>query len=298
MLMFSIYKNELRNTFMWHLGWLLTLIFLLLLVILIYPGDQAMKDFMPLLQIDLFEAFIGSIGGSSPNYTLWIAILLPMIVVFYFIYGITTGVRVVTQSLSDHTGELIHTLPVSRNKFLITRILVTFGPFILFFILQFLLLWSNFFGYGIEFNKLVTITWWGILFLVGSMCIGMILGLLASNSGRGLQFSFIFVLFLYAIQILGRLQPDYANINNFNPLNFYQPEVVLLTNTMKEGEILGQNFPLYPIYTILLVFFLIIFSFVEFNRKDLSEDAGIHLNGLKKIKKTLFFLLIFLKPLR
>ncbi len=284
MKLISIYKNELRINITWHFAWIFTLGFLLLLIIIIYPGDQAMKDFMPLLQIDLFEAFIGSIGGSSPNYTLWIAILIPMIVIAYFLYGITTGVRVVNQSISDHTGELIHTLPVSRNNFLLTRILVTFLPFLLFFLLQFFLFWTNIFGQNIETKKLLTITWWGILFMICTMFIGIALGLIAGNTGRGYQFSLLFVLILYVMQIIGRLQPDYANLNNFNPLNFYQPEIVLLTDTMEEGKLLDQSFPLFPIYTLILTIILILLVFFEFNRKDLSEDAGIHFNTSKLVK--------------
>ena len=54
---------------------------------------------------------------------------------------------------------------------------------LIFFIAQFLLLGLNIFGFSIEFDKLFTITWLGILFLVGAMTIGIILGLIAGNTG-------------------------------------------------------------------------------------------------------------------
>ena len=280
-----ILKTEFKNNIIWHTGWIVTLIFMLILVIVIYPGDQAMRDFMPLLQIDLFEAFIGSIGGASPNYTLWIAILIPMMTIGYFLYGLTTGVRVVTQSISDHTGELIHTLPVTRSNFLLSRMIVNYIPFSLFFLFQFILLFFNITGYSIEFEKLLTITWWGMLYLLGAMLIGMILGLIAGNTGRGFQLSFLLVLVLYAIQILGRLQANYVDINNFNPLNFYQPEIVLLTNTMKEGLVFGYNYPIYPVYIAIMVIICWILAFFEYNRKDLDENAGFHLNFFNKFNK-------------
>lgn len=281
----SVFKNELLENINWHFGWFLGLFGSLLLLVVIYPGDEAIRDFMPLLQTDLFEAFIGSIGGASPNYTLWIAILIPMMTVAYFLYGLTTGVRVAVQSISDQTGELIHTLPVSRKQFLLARFVAPIVPFIIFIVSQFIIFGTDIFGYAIEPEKLVTISWWGLFFLIGATCIGIVLGLLAGNTGRGMQYSFLFTLLLYAIQVIGRLQTDYADLNNFNPLNFYQPETVLLSNTMKEGTLFDTTFPLYPVYTVVLIFILLIFAFLEYNRKDLSDDAGFHLNIFKRLSK-------------
>ncbi len=271
----SIYFTELKASLTWHIGWFLTIASFLGIAILFYPGEETMKDFMPLLEEDYFEAFLGSIGGSSPGYTLWIALLFAFISLSVFLYSITTGARIAVQSITDKTGELIHTTPVSRTTFFSVRWLVAMTAITIYFLFQFVLLSLPIMGEVVEFDKLVTVTWMGLFFAIMSLSIGLVLGLLAGNTSKGLQFTILFTLVLYGLHLLGNIQPEVANLNDLNPLAYYQSTNIFLGMSLKDE---------YLVYMFLFSFILTPLALWEFNRKDLTDDAGVTLNFIRRIK--------------
>lgn len=275
--------TETRSSFVWHLGWFLAMIGLVTIAVIIYPGEEAIEGMLPLLEDELFEAFLGQLGGVEPSYTLWIGMFIPFMSVFVFLYGMMSGVRVAVQSVTEGTGELVHTLPVSRTFFLLTRSLVAFAAMAIYFLAQFVLLSTPFWGSAIVFNDLVTVTWWGLLFGVFSLFFGVGLGLVAGNSTRGMQFGLLAILVFYAMQILGRVRTEAENLNEFNPLNFYKPESVVLAGTMEESTLAGLTYPTYPVYLVFLVLTLLLVTMLEFNRKDLTDDAGVSLRSFHNL---------------
>lgn len=307
----SIYLSELRASFVWHASWLMTLLVFLFLLIGIYPGDQAMKDLVPLLQTSYFEDIIGNFGSASPGYTLWISFMLPFMTIILLIYAMTSGVRTAVQSVSDGTGELFHTLPVSRTEYILTRTVSNFTPLGLYFLIQLIILSIPVEGHFIKFNVLINIGWWGILFCLFGLTFGILFGLLAGNSAKGHQMSILVILLFYAIQILARINSGISSLNDINPLSFYQPDQYILGNGfVKNEKLFGFTYYYYPVLLVILSFVFVILGLIEFKRKDLSDDAGFHLNifrrfSLKqrsklskrdlKIIRIVFFPLMFVK---
>ena len=280
----SIYKTELRASIVWHIAWLVSLTAFLLLLVVIYPGDKAMNDLTPLFQTSYFQDLLGNFGSASPGYALWISLLLPFMTIILLIYAMTTGVRTAVQSVSDGTGELLHTLPVSRSQFLITRLLSNLTPILVYFIIQGIVFSTPVAGHTIKFDVLVTLGWWGFLFCLFGVLFGILFGLFVGNSSKGHQVSIIVILVFYALQIMARLNTNVTSLNDINPLSYYQPDQYLLgLGFVKEGKIFGISYHYYPVVLLLLSILFLLIGLFEFNRKDLSDDAGFHLNFIRRI---------------
>ena len=267
------------------MAWLVTLGAFLLLLIGIYPGDNAMKQIIPLLQTASVEDLLGYFGSASPGYPLWISFMIPFMTIILLIFAMTTGVRTAVQSISDGTGELFYTLPVSRIKFLIIRIISNFIPLVLYFFIQLIIFSIPIAGHTIPMDYLLNIGWWGSLFCLFGLLFGALFGLLAGNSSKGHQYSIIVILLLYALQIVTRVSTNLSNLDDFNPLTYYQPEQYLLGKGFaKNGTLFGTTYYYYPVLLLLLCIVFFIISLFEFNHKDLSNDAGFHLNFIKRIR--------------
>ena len=281
----SILKTELRSNLIWNVAWLVTLGAFLLLLIGIYPGDTAMKQLTPLLQTASVEDLLGYFGTASPGYPLWISFMIPFMTIILLIFAMTTGVRSAVQSISDGTGELFYTLPVSRIKFLIMRIIANFIPLVFYFLIQLIIFSIPIDGHTIPIDYLLNIGWWGSLFCLFGLLFGILFGLLAGNSSNGHHYSIIVILLLFALQIVARVSTSLSNLNDFNPLTYYQPEQYLLgKGFVKNGILFGITYYYYPVLLFLLCIVFFIICLFEFNHKDLSNDAGFHLNIIKRIR--------------
>lgn len=284
----AIYFSELRANFVWHAAWLATFTGFLLLLVEIYPGDKTMQVFLTLMQTSAyFEDLLGKFGSSSAGFSLWVSMMFPFMVIFLLIYAMTTGVRAAIQSVSDGTGELFHTLPVSRSGFISTRAISNFTYIIIYFIIQTIIFSIPFTGHTLKINYLVNIAWWGLLFSLFGLLIGMLMGLLAGNSTKGHQLSIILILVFYSFQILTRININLSSLDNINPLTYYQPDQYLIgLGFVKNEKLFGITYYYYPVALFLFSIVLFIMCLMEFNRKDLSNDAGLHFNFFKRLSLT------------
>lgn len=285
MKLLSISKTELRTNLVWHVAWLGSLSAGLLILIGLYPGDASLRKLLTLFQSPSYEEFFGNIISSVNPYYLWITVMIPFLTILLLIYAMTTGVRTAIQSISDGTGELFYTLPVSRVNYLITRLISNFIPLSLFYVVEAVIFSIPIDGHIVAVKYLVNITWWGILFSFFGLIVGIILGLLAGNASKGYQLSIILVLILYALQVVSQVpNSNLSNLNDYNFLSFYQPGQNLMgLGFVKNIDFFGLTLYYYPLVLAILSIILFIIGIVEFRRKDLSNDAGFHLNVFKRI---------------
>ena len=283
----SIYITELRANLVWNLAWLGTFIGFLLILIGVYPGEKEMQTFLTLFQTSAyFQDIVGNFGNASPGYTLWISFMIPFDVIILMMYAMTTGVRTAVQSVSEGTGELLHTLPVSRTTFLLTRAISNFTYIIGYFVIQTIMFSLPLTGSAnyIKLNNLLSIGWWGVIFCLFSFSLGILVGLLAGNSAKGHQISLILIMFFYIVEVLARVSSDFSSLNNINPLTYYQPDQYLIgRGFVKNVKVFGFTYYYYPVFLLYLSIVILFLSVYEFNRKDLSNDAGVHFNVLKRI---------------
>lgn len=218
-------------------------------------------------------------------YNLWLTFLIPFLVICLFIYSITSGVKTGVQSISDKTGELFHTLLISRERLLLIRILSNLTPIIAFFIIQFVLLSIHSFGPTGLFDqeKIVTITIWGILFGIFALLAGVLLGLVMGNTTKGLQVTILFVLVSFVSKTVLQINANLHILEYVVPLLYYQPsQYILYRSFVKNVNILSISFPIYPIILILISVILVLVNLIIFNRKDLIDDAGFHISLFKR----------------
>lgn len=248
----TIYITELRQNSIWHLLWL---VFLLSYALWMYD--------------------------------LWLTFLFPFLVIGLLIYTMTSGVRAGVQSITNKTGELLHTLPVSRKEFLSVRILANLTPIILFFCIQYAFLTIHSFGLVglVDQNKILTITFWGMLFGLFGLLLGLFLGILTGNTSKGLQLSLMVVLISFTSQTLINMNTSLSSLADFIPLDYYQPgQYLLFKSFVKDSTLFSVSFHLYPVLLVVLSVLLLCCSLIIFNRKDLLNDAGINFPYFHKIK--------------
>ncbi|MHA2251250.1 MAG: ABC-2 transporter permease [Candidatus Kariarchaeaceae archaeon] len=292
----AVFKTEFRDTLAWHLAWIIGITLYSGLIVAIYPGEEAMQSFMNLLEDEFFQAFLGDIGGEDPSFVLWVAMMAPMTVLIFMIYALLAGTRLTLKSISDNTGELVHTLPIDKKRIISYRLFVTvsFFMFLLFLWLIPILLYSNTYPIIRLFNSF----WWALLYCLLGIAVGMLLGVLTGSMERGQQSGLLLILFFYVFQIITRLQPDIEWINELNFLEWYAPSGVLLKNDIDWS---------YVIRLLVIVPILLYLAITIFDQKDLIKETGFSVNirnrnylvflerysFLKPYLKVLFIILLF-----
>ena len=282
---FSMYVVELRANLVWHIAWLASFIGFLAILVIIYPGKKVMESFLTIMQqSSYFQDVLGNFSTATAGYYFWISFMLPFVIILLLMYAMMTGVRTAVQSVTEGTGELLHTMPVSRTNFLITRAIANFTYIIGYFILQTVIFSIPVGGNTIKLNYLLNIAWWGLLFSIFGLLLGILVGLVAGNATKGYQLSIILILVFYVVQVLERIYSSLIFTNNINPLAFYEPDQYIIgLKFVKNEKIFGFTYYYYPVVLFLLSIVLIILSIYEFNRKDLTNDAGIHFNLFKRL---------------
>ncbi|MHA2090486.1 MAG: hypothetical protein ACW98K_06470 [Candidatus Kariarchaeaceae archaeon] len=271
----KVYFLELRDIRAWNLWWVFGMTLYNILILLVYPGESGVEQFMDLLQEEAFQAFLGDIGGEDPGFTLWVAMMSPMLAMLYMIFVVLSGVRVAIKGVEDNTGELIHTLPISRTNLLLYRTAAATT-----YILLLLLLWLGpllFYLDTIPLIRIINTSWWGLLYTFAGLCLGILIGLVVGGMERGQQTGLLAVLIFYAVQILGRFSDTFLTINEFNILEWYLPFEVLLRNNVDGWLVL--RLLLFATGTLYLSVYI-------FERRDLNKDTSISL--LSPIRKRVF----------
>ncbi|MHA2171993.1 MAG: hypothetical protein ACXAB7_19140 [Candidatus Kariarchaeaceae archaeon] len=271
----KVYFLELRDTRAWNLWWIFGLTFYNVLVLLVYPGEKGMENFMKLFEEEAFQAFLGKIGGEDPGFALWVAMMAPILAMLYMIYVVMLGVRVAIKAVEDNTGELIHTLPVSRRRLLMYRVTAAIT-----YIILLLVFWLGpllFYTESIPLIRIINTGWWGLLYSVTGLFLGILVGLIVGGMDRGQQAGLLMVLVFYAVQVVGRFSDAFHTLNEMNVLEWYLPVEVLLRNNIDWGLVFRLFF---------CASGALYLSVYIFERRDLNKDTGISL--LLPIKRRFF----------
>jgi len=271
----------------WFIGWFIALFGFGLAIIGIYPGEVGMQEMLNLVDAPIFEAFLGTIGGDATGYSLWQSMMSPFLGMVFAIFGILFGVRIAMKSISDNTGELINTLPLTRSKMLFNKIIagMIFGLILILSWAVPIIIPIN--GNSIGVEIVLSLSWWAMLYLLMSIMFGILIGNLTGSSGRGAQAGILFILFMFIFQTLINYQSKslittelweytkndetviytlYNLIMDINLVSWFAPGLVVLGNDIEMKYIW--------IITAALVIFGIL-SFLTYNKKDLIDERGI-----------------------
>ncbi len=269
------------------MGWFIALFGFGLAIIGIYPGEEGMQEMLNLVDEPIFEAFLGNFGEGATGYSFWQSMMSPFLGIVFAIFGILFGVRIAMKSISDNTGELINTLPLTRSKMLFNKIIagMIFGLILLLSWAVPLLIPIN--GNSIGIEIVLSLSWWAMLYLLMSIMFGILVGNLTGSSGRGAQVGILFILFMFIFQTLINYQSKnlittelweyskngetviytlYNLILDINLVSWFAPGAVMLGNDIEMK------------YIWIITAALIIFGFLSFftyNKKDLIDERGI-----------------------
>lgn len=225
----SIWWHEFRSDLKWYFSWILGINLYILFAAVIYPGDQALIEFVDLINSEeYFQAFLGQFNVENPGYSFWMALMFPFVSLAMAIFAILLGVKVSARPITDGSGELIHTQPIRRITFILVRFFVGFFVIIIYAIMMSSILAIPITGDAIAQQQLIDLSWWAILFMTSLLTMGMVIGIVAADTGRGNMISLFIIIFFYGIQIIGRVIPAASDLNEYNPLSWYQPDAVLL----------------------------------------------------------------------
>lgn len=299
-----VINTELKEHRSWFIGWFIIIFTFSLMMALIYPGDDGMRDMLVLLSDPLYESFLGDISSENPSYALWLSMMSSFLAIVFAIFGLLGGVRVSMKSITDKTSELVYTLPLTRASFLTSKILALTIYGVISLLAWFVPLLLPIKGNSLEFELVSKLAGWAFLYLLVMIMLGVFLGNLIGSSGKGAQNSILLVLGLYIMQIIINLQKDILSKTEFwnytkevvrpdgskltydvpytlfdlitdaNPMNWYFPSPVLLG-----GEIEVKYFWINGIALLLFTYL----SYVSYNKRDLIDERGLF--SRKKAKK-------------
>ncbi|KKM22866.1 hypothetical protein LCGC14_1620980 [marine sediment metagenome] len=225
---YTIFKNETISNRGSFFGWLIGIGITFIFVIFMYPGEEGMASLLNLLEDEIFQAFLGDIGGSDPGYALWIALMFPFISMILFIYSINSGVKIVTQESDKGTSEIIFTVPISRRSFYFAKWLAMSFYIVLIVLIVIIGLKIPFSGSSLETDKLLLLMLYTIIFNLSGVSLGILLGIITGSGEKGSQIALLSVLGLYTLQSIGRIQEQIDVLNKINVFELYNPLPILL----------------------------------------------------------------------
>ncbi len=101
----TLFIHEYKTHSKYLLTWCLSIWAYILLTISIYPGEEEANSLLNLFESnEIFEIFLGQIGGDAPAYRLWISLMMNFVSIAFFIFGLMLGVKVSASAISDETG--------------------------------------------------------------------------------------------------------------------------------------------------------------------------------------------------
>jgi ABC-type transport system involved in multi-copper enzyme maturation permease subunit len=280
----TLFIHEYKTHSKYLLTWCLSIWAYILLTIAIYPGEEEANSLLNLFESnEIFEIFLGQIGGDAPAYRLWISLMMNFVSIAFFIFGLMLGVKVSASAISDETGELLHPQPIRRLTFLSIRL--TFGLFgsLLLLTMISILFLIPFFGDSIPLENTISFLLLGLPYLFFALSIGLFLGPLAADNGRGYGFSLFLGLFLFGIQLIGNFYPDETELlTKWNPINWFNPSSIIITSD-PTYENLIQNDEIIKLIISSLIFLFA--AFLTFIKRDIIKEAAIPIPFITYIQR-------------
>ncbi|MHA2367083.1 MAG: ABC transporter permease, partial [Candidatus Hodarchaeales archaeon] len=244
------------------------------LVMLVYPGEKELKEFIDVLQSEQFELILGTLPVDASQYLvgIWIHFgLLSWIPFTVFIIGLFFGIELITREQAEKTFDSTFSTPQHRLTFIAIR-------FLGFLIISTVLIISGIFFtiipivlMNIEYDFTIIYQLWfimGIQMFFG-LSLGMFIGSVVFDRSLGFQFAFFLgtlsvIIFMFINGAGSQLSSDQLDILTYFSIVHY----------LKSGDILyHKKFDLSVINPLFIGgLILILLSLIIFNRRDLNES--------------------------
>ena len=270
----AISKHQIKQL-RWILGlfWILLISYIIAFVEL-YPGDSGMKDLVKFLQDPAYQFFFGLLPKDvNFYYGFWYLFgIISFMPLFMVGFGTFLGVDVITREEAEKTFDIGFSIPQSRMKIILIRVLDAIGYII----------FTGLIGVGssylcnLIFNQNIDIDIFGQLWYILTiqalfgLAFGVFIGVIFFDRSFGLQLAFMFVAFSYILYMLlnvlyGNISAaDYNNLKAFSIINYMSDNVINILFLHRYDASVLNPLLLWTIFLLILAFFI-------FLRRDILE---------------------------
>ena len=260
-------KREFKVNLKSFLIWLSVLVVLFLITYIIYPfilNDETMKsmeEIMDMFPPELMKAFNMDMSSISTAYGWFKSEGFMYVLLIIGLYSAILGSNILLKEENDKTIEYLGTLPIKRSKIVTNKIIVGF-TYILAMTLALGLF--NFVALSIsgDFNRvqfiLLSIT--PIFVAFPLFAINLFLSIFQHNTKKTIAISLGMVFVFYLLNMLSELSKNVEFLKYFS--------VYSLADVRNVISNIGIN-PICVIISLVLTSGLVLFSYINYNKKEL-----------------------------
>lgn len=263
------FRNEFTADLTWYISWILAIVLYSGFMIALYPGTEGMKSFLAIVNQPGLKAFIGNLDQTSSLFLIWMGIGATFLPILLAIFGFLTGVRITLKSINDGQGEIIYSVNIPKINHLIIRFLVALVVSII-VVLGWILPMVFPIVESIPIHILSSVSWIALLFLICTISLGIIIGLIFGSLDKAQLISLFIVIVFYSLQVLGGFSSSIDKLNSINVMTWFVP-----TSLMFGTKIESKTF----LKLISVSVISLILATVGFIRKDLVKNSGMTLPG-------------------
>lgn len=251
---------------MFMIGWVSAFLVFNFMMYFLYPGEEGIQSFLGLLDQEIFQLILGEINSDAAPVLIWMSFALPTMGLITFIASSLYGTREILLDVDLGTHETFFPLPISRRSNLLISLI---NGQIVVTIFNLTLLSPWFFpieGSRVELSILMNLFILNQMFFSMGFLLGMLFAILGGNLGRSQQFSLLFILIFYSMQLIFRTNEGLQDFEDILFISWYNPNTILFQDKLTDPE-LG-----YAIYTSIA---LILLNFWLYPRKEFEKDIAM-----------------------
>ncbi|MDD3382410.1 MAG: ABC transporter permease subunit [Bacilli bacterium] len=223
----NIFKLEIRRNLKANLIWSISIGLSMILVVVLYP---LVKDMYQMLPAEL-EPFLESFGGLPDNVTEYFATEGAMMYqIFGAIFAGLLGFNAIARDEKEKTVEGVYTLPISRTKFFVSKVLAITLNITIFSVLVTILTLVGFIfvNDGFMFLEFMIFTFFNTLMLIFIGYLGLILASLTKVNTSQL-IAIIIPIPLYIIFMISTLTDSeiLKALKHITPFTFCNPAEII-----------------------------------------------------------------------
>ncbi len=264
----------------------------IILIIMIYPGDEAaVEQITGLEDMGDWEAIYGIAYGEGGEYRFWLALFLfSYIGILYTAIPALMGTNVFSKDNDENTLDLLMSNPITRRKVLLEKILavllMSLGSIVYLFLVVYLL--SLVIGQNISIDLLFASCIQLFTLLVFISLLSIFFAVLLLDSGRAKRYVGIIIVGSFIINLIVLFSEELEFLKYFQVFYYYDSASTILKPSIEQ---VVWDKALYLIIFSIVIFGLI---FVINDRKDLIPHFSHKVQEKKSKEKGIPFLFFFL----
>ncbi len=264
----------------------------ILLIIMIYPGDEAaVEQVTGLEDMGDWEAIYGIVYGEGGEYRFWLALFLfSYIGILYTAIPAFMGTNIFSMDNDDNTLDLLMSNPITRRKVLLEKILavlvISLGSIVYLFIVVYFS--SLVIGQNISVEILFASCIQLFTLLVFISLLSIFFAVLFLDSGRAKRYVGIIIVGSFIISLVVLFSEELEFLKYFQVFYYYDSATTILKPSI--DQVVWDKAVYLTIFSILLFGIILLIN----DRKDLIPHYSHKVQEKKAKEKGIPFLFFFI----